>query len=202
MLPSLLCFTILADYVYIVTCTLLTIILLTLIISVVMKTKPTISFSFLTTLPYPKKSPALSTSRTWVNIFTAIAILAVDFNIFPRRFAKAETYGAGLMDVGVGCYIMCHGCVAQEARYSTKFTGRRYLMSLFYSLKTLIPYVVLGLVRMASVQATDYQQHVSEYGVHWNFFFTIAAVKVSHLSPTSIVYISMIAISLFRLFLL
>ena len=172
----------LADYVYIVVITLLSIIISTLIFVVMTtKTKHTAtSLSVFMNLPYPNKCPAISNSRTWVNVFTAIAILAVDFNIFPRRFAKAETYGAGLMDVGVGCYILCHGIVAPDARYTLTFSARRYLLSLLHCIKKLVPFIVLGLLRIASVQATDYQQHVSEYGVHWNFFFTIAAVKVGH----------------------
>jgi phosphatidylinositol glycan class W len=34
----------------------------------------------------------------------------------------------------------------------------------------------LGLARLLTTRAVDYQQHVSEYGVHWNFFITLAAL--------------------------
>ena len=51
-----------------------------------------------------------------MNIGTAICILAVDFVVFPRRFCKAETYGTGLMDLGVGSFIISNAIVSPEAR--------------------------------------------------------------------------------------
>ena len=40
-------------------------------------------------------------------LLTCISILAVDFNIFPRRYAKAETYGSGLVNVLNSHYHSC-----------------------------------------------------------------------------------------------
>lgn len=74
------------------------------------------------------KRPFVTDFRAYINIATAICILAVDFKIFPRRFAKAETYGSGLMDVGVGAFAISNAIVCPEARgkvqterYYTKF---------------------------------------------------------------------------------
>ena len=39
--------------------------------------------------------------------------------------------------------------------------------------------VLLGFIRLASLKMLNYGYNVTEYGVHWNFFFTIAAVKVT-----------------------
>ena len=132
--------------------------------------------------PYPKRLPFITLFRSYVNIFSAIAILAVDFVIFPRRFAKAETYGSGLMDIGVGCFIMAHGLTAPEARDASQRERPSlggYCAALLRTGRYIVPLVLVGGVRVLAVKSTDYQEHVSEYGVHWNFFFTIAAVRVS-----------------------
>ena len=54
--------------------------------------------------------------RGYVNILTAICILAVDFRCYPRRLAKTESFGTGLMDIFVGAFIMCNSIVCKEAR--------------------------------------------------------------------------------------
>lgn len=114
--------------------------------------------------------------RVFVNVKTAISILAVDFAVFPRRYAKTETYGTGVMDFGVGAYIFANALVCPEAR-GKNFSGSR----LNYVKKQLLsvwPLVFLGMGRLVSVKMTGYHEHVTEYGVHWNFFFTLAIVRV------------------------
>lgn len=122
----------------------------------------------------------ISYARACINVATAICILAVDFRFYPRRFAKTETFGTGVMDTGVGLFVISNALVAPEARQKT-VRNRSFLdkMSmLFLSIKSCVPLLTLGLSRVMVIKRIDYQEHVSEYGTHWNFFFTLAAVKI------------------------
>lgn len=111
---------------------------------------------------------------------TCAAILAVDFSIFPRRFAKTETFGTSLMDAGVGSFVLSNSLtlapllLQTESRDKPRDASRaRRAVSL---LLPTVPLVLLGLGRLVSVTLSDYQHHEGEYGVHWNFFFTLAAM--------------------------
>ncbi|AWP00419.1 putative phosphatidylinositol-glycan biosynthesis class W protein [Scophthalmus maximus] len=120
--------------------------------------------------------PFVTVFRVLVNVKTAISILAVDFSVFPRRYAKTETYGTGVMDFGVGAYVFANALVCPEARRKN-ISGSK-MNHIKKQLLSVWPLVVLGMVRLVSVKMTDYQEHVTEYGVHWNFFFTLAIVRV------------------------
>ncbi|XP_033738572.1 phosphatidylinositol-glycan biosynthesis class W protein-like [Pecten maximus] len=113
--------------------------------------------------------------RGYVLVYTAISILGVDFSIFPRRFCKAETYGTGVMDTGVGLFVISNAIVSPEARGKHINRGIRCLVK---NLISCLPLLILGLLRCALTKGANYNVHVSEYGVHWNFFITLAALKI------------------------
>ena len=202
-LPGILLFTVLADHAHIIC--LLSLALIGALTTYSIWSAPKQPRVHLGSIPYLFPSlPFITALRTYTNLFTAIAILAVDFTIFPRRYAKAETYGTGLMDIGVGLFVVAHGITSPEARghsdnrcvcvcvcdhfvlvcviisLSLSLTlSRGYVWRVGGTVKRVVPLLLLGVVRLASVKASGYQEHVTEYGVHWNFFFTIATVRVS-----------------------
>lgn len=108
--------------------------------------------------------------RATINLITVIAILAVDFKIFPNQFKKQLKYGYSLMDVGVGLFIYANAIVAPEIK------TRRH--SLRKSIIDTIPLIILGIGRYVATTVTHYSVSVTEYGAHWNFFITLAFTRI------------------------
>ncbi|XBI57167.1 hypothetical protein VPH35_038627 [Triticum aestivum] len=165
-LPILLIFTILAEWTYICAISLVA------VISIYILFKSFRSQSHLKAQQHlPSLRADISSYRVSVVLVTCVSILAVDFKIFPRRYAKAETYGSGIMDLGVGSFVVANALVSRQARNITSMRWKA-------ALKSISPLVFLGFARLISTSGVDYQVHVGEYGVHWNFFFTLAAVSI------------------------
>jgi len=123
-----------------------------------------------------KQFTFITNFRGQLSILVYLSILAVDFPIFPRRFAKTETFGYGLMDTGVGFFMIANGITAPEAKMKYDFAKNKDAFR--KSLISSIPLIVIGSVRTIAVKLINYQEHLTEYGVHWNFFFSLAMAKI------------------------
>ena len=120
--------------------------------------------------------PFITSWRGAMIVVTCVAILAVDFRIFPRRFAKVENWGTSLMDMGVGSFVFTAGVVGARDILKQRMTPKTqsFASQFITSLRHALPLWILGFVRLYSVKKVNYAEHVTEYGVHWNFFFTLA----------------------------
>lgn len=124
-----------------------------------------------------QKSTTLTIYRSTMLIMTSLAILAVDFPVFPRKYAKVETWGISLMDLGVGSFVFSNGIVSSKRLLQNKRYSK--IEKILQSLKSSAVLLLLGIIRLLSVKASGYQEHVTEYGIHWNFFFTLSLLPIS-----------------------
>eukprot|EP00834_Sanchytrium_tribonematis_P004428 NODE_218_length_12464_cov_0.653781.p3 type:complete len:379 gc:universal NODE_218_length_12464_cov_0.653781:4159-3023(-) len=111
---------------------------------------------------------SITNFKSLMMIMTILCILAVDFQVFERRYAKTESYGTSLMDIGVGTFIYSGGLMF----------GLRKSNNVKDTFQKAIPVWILGIGRLAAVRLSGYHEHVSEYGVHWNFFLTLGTIPI------------------------
>ncbi|TDH72124.1 hypothetical protein CCR75_004555 [Bremia lactucae] len=124
-----------------------------------------------------KELPFLTNFRAQIMISTCFAILAVDFSVFPRRFAKTETYGFSVMDIGVGAFIVSSAISVKSQTNQGTFEVLVITPRKSYNfLRPIALVLIFGVARFVTVKGVNYQEHVTEYGVHWNFYFTLAGV--------------------------
>jgi len=150
----------------------------------------------------------VSEYRAVMMITTCIVILAVDFpSIFPRRHAKTDEYGYSLMDLGTGCIVCATAICSRAARGITAASGckEQRPFAVLKRVLSLWPLLTLGFVRLAALKGMDYHVPTSEYGVHWNFFFTIAVIAVvttaTDFSPSASIVAGSAVLVLYQVFL-
>ncbi|QPG74821.1 hypothetical protein FOA43_002157 [Brettanomyces nanus] len=133
-----------------------------------------VNFETLTPKQFLPFKSYITIYRSQMMILTCICILAVDFPLFPRRFAKVETWGTSLMDLGVGSFAYSMGVITARSFLRQHFLGKySYIRNMFKAIKGSLPILAMGLIRLACVKYLNYQEHVTEYGKNWNFFFTL-----------------------------
>ncbi|KAF8079042.1 GWT1-domain-containing protein [Lyophyllum atratum] len=135
------------------------------------------------TQPEPKSQipplPSVTVYRAHMILMTLLAILAVDFPVFPRSLAKCETFGVSLMDLGVGSFVFSQGLVsAIPLLKDPSYLSAPAIPKILSVTRKTLPIILIGLVRVLLVKGTEYPEHESEYGTHWNFFITLALLPI------------------------
>lgn len=81
------------------------------------------------------------------------------------------------MDLGVGSFVFSLGMMSALPLLRSKHRPP-FVREVWGTTVKSAGVLVLGLIRVAMVKGVDYPEHVSEYGVHWNFFFTLGLLPV------------------------
>ncbi|ADM11519.1 uncharacterized protein Eint_050710 [Encephalitozoon intestinalis ATCC 50506] len=113
-----------------------------------------------------EKTTVIGYLRFTISLIVVIAIYGVDFSIFDRRLGKSDFFGIQMMDIGVGSFIYNSGVVGWKGRPLRRCI-RSYLVL-----------VILGFVRYFVVKWFNIHVNPREYGIHLNFYFILAAVRL------------------------
>lgn len=127
-------------------------------------------------------STIFSQSKGGLMLFTAMCILGADLPIFPSRFLKTQTWGISVMDTGVGSFALVAGVGASNAISGAdqwSQAGRSRCKAFVISAVSL---AILGFMRIGLLHVTGLSQPPTEYGLHWNFFFTLAGAPPLYLA--------------------
>ena len=120
----------------------------------------------------PAENAIISTFRVYILLFTIIAILAVDFTVFPAHFGKTHGYGVSVMDIGVGAFVASNALASSDAKSAS------IQLNIGSICAKSMPLLVVGIVRWGSTAAIGYHVDPTEYGLQWNFFFSLFVVRV------------------------
>jgi phosphatidylinositol glycan class W len=117
----------------------------------------------------------INVAKTAVMIATCFMILAVDFPIADRRFAKTNEGGYSLMDTGTIWVVLISSATRNIKKHYLPFPVlARIKRGLIVSSAALF----LGWFRFFFLLWVGYPSHVDEYGVHWNFFMTLGCIEL------------------------
>lgn len=78
------------------------------------------------------------------------------------------------MDIGVGSFVFAQGLM--QARKPMASSCNQLAQQFSLAIRRCLPLFALGFARLLVVKSSNYQEHVTEYGMHWNFFFTLACL--------------------------
>lgn len=130
-------------------------------------------------------------------IITCATIMAVDYpKIFPRKLCKTEDAGYSFMDSGVALVMIFSGMTnALVVKQHCKNPIPPFIKGLQKAISGNKTVVFAASLRFFLLSGIDYHDHVTEWGVHWNFFVTIAFLNVLIVLIRSAKHCLVIAIS-------
>ncbi|KAJ7825393.1 GWT1-domain-containing protein [Mycena olivaceomarginata] len=123
--------------------------------------------------------PAITTYRAHMMLMTVLGILAVDFRSF-RSYGVSLVLTIFQMDLGVGSFVFSSGVVSaipllkDPAHLKTPLLPKVTVV-----VRKTLPIIAIGVIRVCWSKAQTIPcEHETEYGVHWNFFISLALLPV------------------------